>query len=373
VRTLIELLILAKAILPLDAHNEDYALDSNFREDSVDIALEIRGPGSELRQWREMPPPEPLPDQGSQGEVGPPAPDSRGGSSGGATAPSAHYCVDEAGTADPACTSFLAAMPTFITNFTCSLGQQLADHRERRGLAPREVCAEDTPPLAATEEVVAEEAPGDTESEWELILTQIPGEVERAFTNLPIDGGAVSFDEELLGFGYINQHTNVFAEVEAQTFSESLLGIDVQIRAVPVGYQFDYGDGTSRSSSDPGGATIPHTPEVRDLPAVDVETPTSHIYRDTGVYPVNVTTTFIGEYRLSGADWTPISGSVDIPATPGEADIWRLSHRHVSGACREARHWGCSGPLELGPGDQPPKIFADEYDSNGRHIGPQHP
>jgi hypothetical protein len=356
-----------------DDELQNHEFQIRHAERSVEIQLEVRGPGRELRQWREVPPPEPLPDQGSQGEVRPPAPDSRGGSSGGATAPSAHYCVDEGGTADPACTSFLAAMPTFITNFTCSLGQQLADHRERRGLAPSEVCAEDTPPPAEIEQVLAEEVPDDTESEWEVILTQIPGEVERAFTNLPIDGGAVSFDEELLGFGYINQHTNVFAEVEAQTFSESLLGIEVEIRAVPVDYRFDYGDGTSRSSSDPGGPITSHNPEAHDLPALDVETPTSHIYRDTGNYPVNVTTTFIGEYRLTGADWTAISGAVDIPATPGEADIWRLSHRHVSGPCREARHWGCSGPVELGPGDQPPKIFADEYDSKGRHIGPQHP
>ncbi|WP_243729176.1 hypothetical protein [Nesterenkonia sphaerica] len=222
-------------------------------------------------------------------------------------------------------------------------------------------------------EAVPEDLSEESEPDWELVLSQIPGEVQRAFANLPIEGGAVAFDEELLGFGYINQHTNVFAEVETQTFSESLLGINVEIRAVPVEYQFDYGDGTSRTSSDPGGPSAPVRARGADASSWEVETATSHIYQETGVFPVNVTTTFIGEYRLPGEAWTPISGSVEIPATPGEADIWRLSHRHVSGACREPSHWGCSGPVELGPGDRPPKIFAEDYDSSGRYIGSHSP
>ncbi|RJN32697.1 hypothetical protein D3250_02405 [Nesterenkonia natronophila] len=274
--------------------------------------------------------------------------------------------MEDDGELDTDCLNFAAALTNHATGGECILVRGNGQFG-----APR--CAEEAPPPAAIDQVLTEEVPEESDSDWELILTQIPGEVERAFLSLPIDGGTVSFDEELLGFGYINQHTNVFAEVEPQTFSESLLGIDVDIRAIPVNYRFDFGDGTSRSSLDPGGPTTLYLPEERDIPALDVETPTSHIYLDTGVYQVEVTTTFIGEYRLPGADWSPISGAVDIPATPGEADIWRPSHRHVSGACREARHWGCSGPVEIGPGDRPPKVFAEEYDSNGRHIGSQHP
>lgn len=301
-----------------------------------------------------------------------PPPSGGGGGSSGGGPPSSHYCVDDEGTADPSCTSFLASVPTFITNFTCSIGQRLADNQEQRGLAPREVCPDDSPPPAVPEQVIAEDPEVDAESEWGLILTQIPGEVEQAFTNLPINGGTVSFDEDLMGFGYINQHTNVFADVESQTFSESLLGIDVEIRAVPIEYQFDYGDGVTRTSSDPGSPAS-QSSNTDAATEFDVETSTSHVYRDTGTYPVGVTTTFIGEYRLTGGPWTPISGSATVPASPGEADIWKISHRHVSGACQDPQHWGCSGPVEIAPGDQPPAIFAEQYDSDGRYIGQSTP
>ncbi len=365
---MIETLIVLAYFLPLETQSDEYALDSNFRQDSVEIELEIRSPERESRQWREVPRQEGPRGGSSQSGTGPPAQGSGRGSPRGDSAPSAHYCVDDAGEADPACARFMAAMPTFITNFTCAIGQRLADNQEQRGFAPREVCADDQTP-AEVEQVFAEVLPDQTESQWELILAQIPGEVEQAFTNLPIEGGTVMFEEELLGFGYVNQHTNVFAEVSTQSFTESLLGIEVDIRAIPVEYRFNYGDGTTKTTSNPGG---PAEQQVA-TGALDTETPTSHVYQDTGTYPVEVTTTFIGEYRLPGGAWTSISGSTSVPASPGEADIWRLSHRHVSGACRDAAHWGCSGPVELAPGDQPPKIFADHYDGNGHYIGPRRP
>lgn len=256
-------------------------------------------------------------------------------------------------------------MPTFIRNFTCSIGEVLANNRDYWGWTPLEVCPDETPP-PTVEEAFIEEVPEGDDTQWELIIARIPGEVEQAFANLPINGGTVSFDEELMGFGYINQHTNVYADVESQTFAETLLGIEVEIRAIPLEYRFDYGDGTVATTSDPGGPTAQNGSAETPL---DVETPTSHIYQETGTYPVDVTTTFIGEYRLPDGGWTPISGSTTIPASPGEADIWRLSHKHVSSECRDTHHWGCSGPVELEPGDTPPKIFADQYDPNGRYIG----
>lgn len=352
----------------LQEEDPSFDLGSRLGEESVEVQLEIRTPERETRQWREVPRQGGSSGESSRSGLGPPAQGGGRGSNGGGSARSAHYCVDDAGEADPACTRFMAAMPTFITNFTCSMGQRLADTQEQRGFAPREVCPEDEP-AAEIEQVFAEDVPDQTESQWELILTQIPGEVEQAFASLPIQGGTVAFEEELLGFGYVNQHTNVFAEVSTQTFTESLLGIEVEIRAIPVEYRFNYGDGTTRTTSDPGGPATRQT----STGALDIETPTSHVYQDTGTYPVSVTTTFIGEYRLPGGAWTPISGSTSVEASPGVADIWRLSHRHVSGACQDANYWGCSGPVELAPGDKPPKIFVDEYDSNGRYIGPTRP
>lgn len=209
----------------------------------------------------------------------------------------------------------------------------------------------------------------DTESAWEQIIVQIPGEVEQAFASLPINGGQVRFEPELQGFGYVNRHTNVFVETEPQTFTETLLGIEVEVRATPTQYQFNYGDGTVSTLSDPGGP-VSGVNGTNAGTVADAETPTSHAYQETGVYSVEVTTTFAGEYRLPGGEWTAIEGTAQIPASPGQADIWRINHRHVAEGCEDSSHWGCSGPVELEPGDQPPEIFADLYSESGNYLGP---
>ncbi|NLS09690.1 hypothetical protein HGQ17_06660 [Nesterenkonia sp. MY13] len=186
---------------------------------------------------------------------------------------------------------------------------------------------------------------------------------------MPIDPGEVSFEPELLGFGYINRHTNIFSTAETQVLTTELLGVEVEVRTIPTEHHFDYGDGTTRSSADPGG------PVSGEAIITDAETPTSHVYQDTSRHPVQLNTTFIGEYRVPGGpapldSWTPITGTTTIPATPGEADIWRINHRQVSGECQDTTNWGCSGPVELEPGDQPPEIFADHYDDAGNYTGP---
>lgn len=213
------------------------------------------------------------------------------------------------------------------------------------------------------------ETAADAEAAWEQILVQIPGEVEQAFSSLPIDGGQVRFEPELQGFGYVNRHTNVFVDTQPQVFTATLLGIEVEVRAIPTQYQFDYGDGTVATFNDPGGP-ISGTPSNNAETLADTETPTSHAYQETGVYSVDVSTTFGGEYRLPGGEWTAIEGTAQIAASPGQADIWQISHRHVAEGCEDPDHWGCSGPVELEPGDQPPEIFADQYSKSGRYLGP---
>ncbi|PRZ15585.1 hypothetical protein BCL67_10845 [Nesterenkonia sandarakina] len=200
------------------------------------------------------------------------------------------------------------------------------------------------------------------------ILELLPGEVQRAFTTLPIAGGSVEFEPDLLGFGYRNRHTHMFADVGTQTLNQTLLGIPVEIRVNPQSFLWNYGDGTSRVTYDPG-EPMPDSWQGEAVVKTDQETPTSHVYSETGRFPVGLTTTFVGEYRVGGGPWIVIPGSVDVQASPGEADIWRVAARNVSGSCRNTVDWGCNGPVTLEPGDTPPKIFADQYDANGNWLG----
>lgn len=347
-----------------DDSRPSFDVDSRLGEESVEIQLEIHHPGAEAEHWLGQPPGGGLPGdvswphngatngEAGGGEDGRPAPD--GG-------PSPHYCIGAAVGADPDCLGFMASLPQLGRMTGCLIGQQIAGIQSEPGTAPHEMCLDDLPE-PEVEQALIEESVADAESQWEQILIQIPGEVEQTFATLPIDGGQVSFEEELLGFGYVNRHTNVFVDTEPQTFTETLLGVQVEVRAIPVEHLFDYGDGTLRALHDSGGPASDLGDLGDNATLADIETPTSHVYQDTGVYPVEVTTTFIGEYRLPGGAWMPISGTTDVPASPGEADIWRIDHRHVSEECRQPDHWGCSGPVELKPGDQPPTIFADHYD-----------
>lgn len=258
--------------------------------------------------------------------------------------PGGHFCVDAAGGSASDCQDFLGA-----TIAGCRGGMQLSE-----GADPGPECLDETPePEQPEDEDVVEAVEDDADSDWDEIVEQIPGQVQQQFASLPIDGGQVAFEEELLGFGLIDRHTNIFAEVETQTFSEELLGIEVEIRVIPVEYHFDYGDGTTRTSATPGAAAQ-LGPEAE---LIDAQTATSHVYESTGTYPVAVTSTFIGEYRIAGQSWTPIAASTQVQATGGEADIWRMDTRHVSGACEDPSQWGCDGPFILEEGDQTPEAF----------------
>lgn len=214
---------------------------------------------------------------------------------------------------------------------------------------------------------------GDDDEEDDVVdlLAQLPGAVEEEFSTLQIDGGSVSFEESLLGFGYLNRHTHMFADVEEQIVETELLGFDVEIRAIPESFQWDYGDGNQRTTYQ-SGEPLPEYWAGEPVDKTDAETPTSHVYTETGVFDVTLTTTFSGQYRVDGGEWVVIPGASDVASSPGEADIWRQSSRNVSGPCRSQEEWGCNGPVELDPGDRPPKIFQDQYDEHGNWIG-EHP
>lgn len=266
-----------------------------------------------------------------------------------------NFCTNS-GASDPSCWDLLPR--------DCPVGFLIG------GLAaggPAECPSTDEEPV---ELAVAPPAPDQTEAAeeipaHELVYTTVVEE----FSRLPIDGGRVAFEEQLQGFGYINRHTNVFADVETQTLTEELLGHTVQIRAIPVEYTFDYGDGTVRTTSR-AGESVAHFAETNNsINLTDAETPTSHIYSSTGVYPVQVTTRFIGEFQVEDSGWIAIPGSTTAAASPGEADIWRTSQRLVSGACRDATDYGCNGPFTIEPGDRPPAIYQDRYDEDGNWLG----
>ncbi|MFE7630010.1 PKD domain-containing protein [Kocuria sp. NPDC057446] len=123
-------------------------------------------------------------------------------------------------------------------------------------------------------------------------------------------------------------HTNVWAEARPQQFSTELGGFPVQVRAVPVQYAWDYGDGTALGPTELSGAPLSED-------AWDVETDTSHVYTETGDYAVSLTTWFSGEYSVAGGPWLPVAGLNDVASAPVPISVWRSTVRNYADDCLE--------------------------------------
>lgn len=228
----------------------------------------------------------------------------------------------------------------------------------------------DEPPeeeVPAPEQPAAEPQPDEPVDEEEP--EPLPVVTEADFAELPIEAASVGFEPELQGFGFLDSHTNVFAGSETQVLTEEMLGYQVDIRAIPIEYHFDYGEGSTTSSFEPGAALPDYDSAGYAVDKTDTETATSHVYTATGTYEVTIATDYIGEYRVDGGEWISIPGEATIASSPGSADIWRMSSRSVGGECESQEAWGCNGPVEIEPGDEPPAIFEDQYDQNGNWTG----
>ncbi|MDR8019281.1 hypothetical protein [Nesterenkonia aerolata] len=188
-------------------------------------------------------------------------------------------------------------------------------------------------------------------------------EITTGFAELGIEPATVEFQPDLLGFGYVDRDTNIYAEVDQQTVTEEVLGEDLEIRATPVEYRWDYGDGATATTTEPGGPLPEVTSAGEPVNPTDTETATSHVYTETGRFTVTVETVFTAEFRFQDdedEDWIEIEGTAVLESSPGEADIWRASSRHVSGECEHQDQWGCDGPVELEDGDELPEIFRND-------------
>ncbi|WP_290658140.1 hypothetical protein [Kocuria sp.] len=134
-----------------------------------------------------------------------------------------------------------------------------------------------------------------------------------------------------------NMHTNVYAQAEPQTFTTTLGGYPVQVRAYPVQYTWDYGDGTTLGPTPLTGAPLPDG-------AWDEPTDTSHVYTTTGDYTVRLTTSFYGEYNIADTGWQPVAGYNQVTSPPVALSVWRATVHNVADDCHtNPTGIGCPG------------------------------
>lgn len=119
------------------------------------------------------------------------------------------------------------------------------------------------------------------------------------------------------GQALIRARTNVYvdpASTEPQLFDLTLLATPVQVRATPVEFTWDFGDGSQPLSTVDPGAPYP------DLT-------TWHEYESPGTVQIGLTTTYTGEYSVAGGPWQTIPGSAEVGSTPQPLQLLSTTNR----------------------------------------------
>ena len=121
--------------------------------------------------------------------------------------------------------------------------------------------------------------------------------------------------------------TNFVATASVHELAGELLGQPADVRFTPVGYEWDYGDGSTGTST-VGGATW----QGLNVPEFS-ESDTSHTYETTGEYAITPSVIYAAEYRFAGSDWRPVEGTVTTAGTPTTATAWIIRTALVAKNC----------------------------------------
>lgn len=114
------------------------------------------------------------------------------------------------------------------------------------------------------------------------------------------------------GWSIVGLETNVYAVAKQNAQSGTLLGKPAQVRFTPVGFAWNYGDGTKVHTVSAGY-------EWESGRAGEfAQTPTSHIYSEKGTYVVRVTVVYSAQYRFDGDRWRAVPGTLSVDTSPRE-------------------------------------------------------
>jgi len=135
------------------------------------------------------------------------------------------------------------------------------------------------------------------------------------------------------GWVYASVPTIFYIDSQPIVHHTTLIGVDVQIRATPVNYHWDWGEGHGSTNTMKTGARYPN----HNL---------THTYLHyEGDTVVNLTTTWAGDYSLNGgSNWVDIDGTITTDSAPLPLDVHNpkshLVDCDVNGQCQS----GLPGP-----------------------------
>ncbi|WP_210479216.1 hypothetical protein [Naasia sp. SYSU D00948] len=140
---------------------------------------------------------------------------------------------------------------------------------------------------------------------------------------------------EPAGWAVVDLPANFVAHAEQQVVSGILLGEPAEVRFTPVSFTWDYGDGESRTTSEPGASwSALGVPEL-------TATSTSHAYHERGRVQAELTVTYGAEYRFLGPEWIPVVGTLEVTTSPTPISVVTADTMLVVGDCHSAGGPGC--------------------------------
>ncbi|MCR8669625.1 hypothetical protein [Agrococcus sp. HG114] len=138
------------------------------------------------------------------------------------------------------------------------------------------------------------------------------------------------------GWGVVDTPTNFYATAESHTMDGELFDVPIQVRWTPTSYVFDYGDGTSETSSASGTAW--QGPEESWT-----ETATSHTYASRDDVTASVTVVFTAEVNAGGG-WFAVSGTLAVQAPSVGVKVFEVGTVLTDGDCMaNPSAAGCGG------------------------------
>ncbi|MFV0461130.1 MAG: PKD domain-containing protein [Actinomycetales bacterium] len=139
----------------------------------------------------------------------------------------------------------------------------------------------------------------------EVVIPQLSG---RELRRLPIPAGETVL-EPGNGYALVNLPTNVYRRDTGVTvIRTTVMGLPLVVRATPIAYTWDYGDGASRGPTQDPGAPYPNLT-------------TAHTYSRPGSYEVRLSTTYSAEFSVNNGAFQPVPGTTQVTSPPVAVEV----------------------------------------------------
>ena len=184
------------------------------------------------------------------------------------------------------------------------------------------------------------EAAQQAQSEYERIITEMRThllELIPAHPHLTLDSAHPPHTTK-------GEETNFYTTLEGSSniFEGDLPIGHTRIRAVPVAYRYEYGDGHDLKTHS-AGSPVSSQHSGQSLH----ETSTSYAYPQVGNFHAYVTVTYAGQYSIDGGPWQFFGAEVSRVSEPVLVRVWESEVHSVGKTCTEdPGAKGCPGHAE---------------------------